>query len=77
MFRLKETLKWTIENFQNDTRFEPTIDIVNKPAWLNPNVVDFNIRQDLVSDLRQFANKELNGLDINTRKLYQKRINIY
>ncbi len=77
MFRLKETLKWTIENFQNDTRFEPTIDIVNKPAWLNPNVVDFNIRQDLVSDLRQFANKELNGLDINTRKLYQKRINIF
>jgi len=77
MFRLTETLKWTIKHFKDDIRFEPSIDIVNKPAWLNPNIVDFNKRQDLVSDLRRFANKELTGLDLETRKLYQRRINVF
>ena len=74
MFRLTETIRWTLKHFKDDPRFEPSLDIVNKPAWLNPNIIDFDIRQKLVNQLKDFLAYELNDCNEQTKKLYNRRV---
>ena len=74
MFRLRETIRWTLKHFKDDPRFEPSLDIVNKPAWLNPNLIDFDIRQKLVTQLKDLLAYELDDCNEQTKKLYNRRV---
>lgn len=68
MFRIKNVLTWMFEHFGNDPRFKPNFNVVEKPAYLNPNIVDYNIRQELVKELKSHSAEIWAPLDKETKK---------
>ena len=75
MFRIKNVLTWAAEHFGNDNRFSLNFNVVEKPAYLNPNIVDYNVRQKLVRDLMSHGAKTLSKLDSKTKQLWMNKLN--
>ena len=75
MFRIKNVLTWAAEHFGNDKRFSLNFNVVEKPAYLNPNIVDYNVRQRLVRDLLSHGAKTLSKLDSKTKQVWIKKLN--
>ena len=72
MFRIKNVLTWMMEHFGNDPRFQPNFNVVEKPAYLNPNIVDYDVRQRLVRDLRSHGAQIFAPLESKAKTLWNK-----
>ncbi len=75
MFRIKNVLTWAAEHFGNDNRFSLNFNVVEKPAYLNPNIVDYNIRQKLVRELISHGAKTLSKLDSKQKEMWMRKLN--
>lgn len=75
MFRIKQVCTWMFNNFGKDPRFRPNFNVVQKPAYLNPNIVDYYVRQDLIKDLRSHCSQLWAPLDTKVKQDWNRKLN--
>ncbi len=74
MFRISNSIKWIVENFKDCDNHKPKFSVIQKPAYLSPNLVDYKDRVSLAESIRISKNNLFQGLPKNKRKIYERSL---
>ena len=74
MFRIANSIKWVVNNFKDCENHLPKFGVVQKPAYLSPNLIDFKHRKLLIESIRITKNNLFAGMEKQQRKNYNKSL---
>ena len=74
MFRIANSIKWVVENFKDCDNHKPKFSVIQKPAYLSPNLVDYKDRISLAESIRISKNNLFQGLSKKKRKIYERSL---
>ena len=77
MFRVVNNIKWLVDTFKEIPNHRPMFNVIQKPPYLSPNLVDYEVRKKLVEDIETKTEQIIQVLDYHTKKLYREKIKEY
>lgn len=71
MFRIVNSIKWVVDNFKDCKNHIPKFGIIQLPAYLSPNLIDFDHRKSLLKSISIVKNNLFQVMSEDQRKKYE------
>lgn len=74
MFRIVSSIKWVVDNFKDCKNHNPKFGVVQKPAYLSPNLIDFDHRKSLLKSIKIAKDDLFEEISEHQRKKYENSL---
>ncbi len=76
MFRMDKTIKWVFDNFKDCKNYNPRFGVVQRPAYLSPNLVSYEDRKKLVNSIKDLKKDLFSDLpEGKSKRRHQRSLN--